>query len=314
MVITCLLFRRKKFDYIFIAVPSFMLGLIGLYYRFFSRKTIVLYHIQDLQIDAADNLGMIKSRGLLKLLYGIERFVLKHVNHVSTISEGMREKVLAKSASLKECLLFPNWINNKNIYPISPKPVIDKDMLRNKKIIFYSGAIGEKQGLEIILEAAAYFSRRKDLVFLISGEGPYKQKLTELAQQQQLSNLVFYNLMPIEEFNTMLNAAYIHLVVQKESGSDLFLPSKLTNILGIGGCVIVTATQGTSLFDIISGHKCGCLIHPSDVQALCNAIEELDSNDDKRNFFAANALEYAHNFLYQSSVTEHYMEEAGIKK
>jgi colanic acid biosynthesis glycosyl transferase WcaI len=314
MVMVKLLFHKKKYDFIFIAVPSFMLGLTGLFYRFFSRSTVVLYHIQDLQIDAAENLDMIKSKALIKFLYRIERYVLNHVNYVSTISEGMREKVLQKSRSLKECLLFPNWINNKNIYPIDPKPVIEKDGLRNKKIIFYSGAIGEKQGLEMILKVAPHFSLNKEIVFVISGEGPYKQKLIEQSQEQDLQNIVFLNLMPIEEFNEMLNAAYIHLVIQKESGSDFFLPSKLTNILGIGGCVIVTAAENTSLYNIINQNNCGCLISPSDAQALQNAIEALDNNNDARNFYSKNALRYAHDFLYQKSVIENYLSQTGIGK
>jgi colanic acid biosynthesis glycosyl transferase WcaI len=312
LVVVKLLFRKKKYDCIFIAVPSFLLGLIGLFYRFFSRKTIVLYHIQDLQIDAAENLGMIRSKLLLKLFYGIEKYVLNHANYVSTISEGMREKVLQKSKTLKECILFPNWINNKNIFPINPKPLIDKDGLHNKKIIFYSGAIGEKQGLEMILEVAANFSSDKDFVFVISGEGPYKEKLITQAQEQHLQNIIFFKLLPVEEFNEMLNAAYIHLVIQKESGSDFFLPSKLTNILGIGGCVIVTATENTSLYKIISKNNCGLLVLPSDVEALQRGIEMLDENNNKRELYSNNALQYAHHFLYQKSVIENYMHQTGI--
>jgi len=314
MLLYLLISHKKKYDHIFIAVPSFMLGLTGLMYRFFSRRTIVLYHIQDLQIDAAENLGMIKSKTFIKFLYAIERYVLKRVNHISTISEGMREKVLQKSTSLKECILFPNWINNTNIYTIVPKPVIDKDELRNKKIIFYSGAIGEKQGLEIILEAAVYFAFNTQFVFIISGEGPYKQKLIERSQEKDLKNIIFLNLMPIEEFNRMLNAAYIHLVIQKEAGSDFFLPSKLTNILGIGGCAIVTATPNTSLYNILSENNCGCLIPPSNVQKLCNAIEMLDNDNEQRNLYSQNALQYANRFLYQKSVTENYMQQVGITK
>lgn len=310
MVVTKFIFQ-KKYDFVFIAVPSFMLGLVGLYYRFFSRKTVILYHIQDLQIDAAENLKMVRSKALINFLYSIERFVLNNVNHVSTISEGMREKVLKKSSRLKECILFPNWINNTNIYPINPKPIIKNELLHNKKIIFYSGAIGEKQGLEIILEAAAQFVNRNDLVFVISGEGPYKKILQEKAAAQSLQNVVFFSLMPLKEFNEMLNAAYIHLVIQKESGSDFFLPSKLTNILGIGGCAIVTAVEGTSLYNIILQNNCGCLIQP-DAKQLYNAIDELDRNNTLRNEFSNNAFQYAQHFLYQSSVTENYLKEVGI--
>lgn len=303
-----LLVKRRKFDYIFTPVPFFALGLLGLYYRFFSRKTKVLYHIQDLQIDAADNLGLIKNKQLLGLLRSVERFILQHVDHVSTISDGMQRKVLAKSSKLKECLLFPNWINNKNIHVITPKPVIHKDNLAGKRIILYSGAIGEKQGLEIIIEAARHFAAyQNDFVFIISGEGPYKEKLIADAAAHGLTNVLFYNLLPIDAFNELLNAAFLHLVIQKESGSDLFLPSKLTNILGIGGQVIVTATNGTSLYKILQDHQCGVLIEPMNIGELIDAITRLADNKELRAALSANALSYSDAFLNQRSVIDNYI-------
>lgn len=302
-----LIFHRKKYNYIFIPVPSFMLGLAGLYYHFFSRKTVILYHVQDLQIDAAEHLGMIKNKSLLNFLYKIERYILENVNCVSTISEGMREKILSKSNRLKDCLVFPNWINSENIFPILPKPLAAQEALMNKKIVFYSGAIGEKQGLELILETAAYFINHPDFVFIISGEGPYKEKLTLLAKEQGISNVLFYNLFPIKEFNEMLNATHIHLVIQKDEAGDLVLPSKLTNILGVGGCVIVTATPNTSLYKTIDSYKCGYIIPPMNKDALCTAIEKISSNEELNAMLSGNASNYANNFLLQEKIIKKYL-------
>jgi colanic acid biosynthesis glycosyl transferase WcaI len=308
-----LLFRRQKFDYIFTPVPCFALGLLGLYYRFFVPKTKVLYHIQDLQVDAAANLGIISNKLLFRVLLGIERFIIEHVNQVSTISEGMRDKVMAKSKRLKQCVLFPNWINNKNIYPIDPQPIMSKDGLHDKYIVFYSGAIGEKQGLEIIIETARHFSTfQNNFAFVIAGEGPYKEHLIAASESYGLRNVFFYNLLPVDMFNKMLNAAFVHLVIQKESGSDLFLPSKLTNILGIGGCVIVTASEGTSLHSILYNHKCGYLINPGNVPELCNAIRTLDLDAALRGHLSAKALAYSRKFLNQDSVIGDYLESVGL--
>jgi colanic acid biosynthesis glycosyl transferase WcaI len=308
-----LLFQRRKFDYIFTPVPSFALGLLGLYYRFFVPRAKVLYHVQDLQVDAAANLGLIRSKLLHRLLFGVERFIIERADHVSTISEGMRAKVMAKSKKLKDCALFPNWINNKNIYPIIPQPLIGQDGLRDKCIVFYSGAIGEKQGLEIIIEAARHFSTfENNLAFVIAGEGPYKEHLVAAATQHQLRNVFFYNLLPVDLFNKMLNAASVHLVIQKESGGDLFLPSKLTNILGIGGCVIVTAAEGTSLHAILHDHKCGYLISPGNVEELCNAIRNLDLDPALREQLSQKALAYARKFLNQDSVIGDYLQGVGV--
>jgi len=309
LYVTKLIVNRKHVDLVFIPVPSFALGLLGIYYRWFFKGAKVVYHIQDLQVDAAEKLGMIKSRLLIKLLFKIEKYILEKVDIVSTISKGMKDKIISKSDFLKECLICPNWIDSNNIYPITGEAGTTTGMFQNKKVIFYSGAIGEKQGLEMIIDAADYFKENNDLVFVISGEGPYKQKLQAYAENKNITNLVFLNLLPIEEFNRLLNTSFIHLVVQKESGSDLFLPSKLTNILGVGGCVIVTASPGTSLYDIIDTNKCGYLIPPSSLADFCDAINLLYQNDELRTGLKVNAINYAKKNLYKSNVIEEFLNE-----
>jgi colanic acid biosynthesis glycosyl transferase WcaI len=268
--------------------------------------------VQDLQIDAAEHLGMIKNKTLLKFYYSIEKYIIEHVNYVSTISDGMQKKILAKSQKLKQCIIFSNWINNNSIYPINPKPPVKYDSLKNKKIIFYSGSIGEKQGLEILIEAASQFSARPDVAFVIACEGPHKEKLVELAQKLHLKNVHFFNLLPTGQFNELLNASYIHLVIQKEETGDLVLPSKLTNILGVGGCAIITASEGTSLYNIVSQAKCGYIIPPFDASALTSAINLLLADEPLYEQISGNALLYASNFLEIKIVIKGYLAAVGL--
>ena len=301
-------------DVVFMPIPPFSIGLLGLYYRLFFWKTKVIYHVQDLQIDAAEKLGMIRNNIFIKLLFGIEKYILGKVDVVSTISLGMINKIMSKNSTLKECLIFPNWIDSKNIYPISEGEVevdgVDSaSLFKNRKIILYSGAIGEKQGLEIVIETANYFRDNQELLFVISGEGPYRQKIQDLALEMNVTNVVFLNLLPIQSFNKLLNASFLHLVLQKESGGDLFLPSKLSNILGVGGCVIVTASDTTSLHKIISTYKCGMVIPPSSLTDLCHSIQTLCDNASLRSELRQNALAYAQDHLYKASIIDSFLEK-----
>ena len=303
-----LIILRKKYELIFITVPSFSNGILGIYYKLFFSKTKIVYHVQDLQIDAADKLGMIRNNYLINFFFGIERFILNRVDIVSTISKGMMEKITSKTTKIKESIVFPNWIDSDNIYPISTELANDT-MFKDKKIIFYSGAIGEKQGLNIIIDAAEYFKDNKELVFVISGEGPYRNKLKAYADEKRIDNVFFWDLLPITEFNKLLNSTFVHLVIQRESGSDLFLPSKLTNILGVGGCVIVTATENTSLYSIINQNKCGFLIPPSSLVDFCSSIKTLIDDENLRLELKHNALIYAQEHLYKAGIIDSFLEK-----
>ncbi|NTS39544.1 WcaI family glycosyltransferase [Flavisolibacter sp. BT320] len=300
-----LLFSRK-YDLVMNVAPAFHIGLLGLLYKK-VKGAAFLYHIQDLQIEASQQLQMINSKTVLKLLYRTERIILNGADLVSTISEGMLKKVQRKTK--RPVCLFPNWVDTKQFYPIAEKALLKKEygFAPTDKVVLYSGAIGEKQGLEAILHAANALQQHSDLKFVICGSGPYKQKLADLTAELKLANITFLPLQPFESLNRFLNMADVHLVLQKADAADLVMPSKLTTILAIGGMVIATAKEGTSLFEVVTGHDMGLVIEPGD-QALLNAaiLQTLCEGNEVQK---ENARKYAQNFIAIDGIFSHFLSE-----
>jgi colanic acid biosynthesis glycosyl transferase WcaI len=179
---------------------------------------------------------------------------------------------MIKSGNL---IVFPNWVDTTNIYKTEPDLYVLKtlNIPTNKKIFFYSGSIGEKQGLEVLLNIAPkLYLINKDIFFLISGAGPYKNKLEQIAQSESILNIKFIDLQPNETFNQLLNISFAHLIIQKEQTADLLLPSKLTNILAVGGLAIVTANEGTSLYNILVDNEMAVVIPPNDDSEIYRSI------------------------------------------
>ncbi len=265
------LFFTRKFNYVITVAPPFELGLLGVLYKKI-KGAVFIYHIQDLQVDAARDLGMIKSSLVLKAFSSLEKYIIRNADYISTISEGMINKV--KSKCDREVIYFPNWVDT-NIF----KPVPDKASIKllygfksTDKIFLYSGAIGVKQGLEFIIHVAKDFENLEHVKFVICGSGPYKGHLVTLKNTLQLQNVIFLPLQPHKDFNTFLNMADFHLVLQKANASDLVMPSKLSTILAVGGIPIVTANQGTSLYEIMNSSDMGILVEPENQESLKNAI------------------------------------------
>jgi colanic acid biosynthesis glycosyl transferase WcaI len=288
--VICKLMFHPKYDYVISVVPSFETGLLAILYKKI-RGGKFLYHIQDLQIDAARDLKILKSKRLIKLLFKVERYILKNADVVSSISSGMMEKV--KTKCNKRVDFFPNWVDTKAIFPIYDKSALKHEFSfdSSDKIILYSGAIGEKQGLENILAAAQFFQNNKDLKFVICGSGPYLKKLETIKRDLDLRNVVFMQTQPVEKLNHFLNMADLHLILQKADASDLVMPSKLTNILAIGGVSIVTAIRGSSLHELISSNQLGIIAPPDNVDALVQVISTAVQSSNVE--ISINALEYA---------------------
>jgi len=297
-----LLFKKKNTHVISVA-PTFMAGILGAFYQKITGAKHI-HHVQDLQIEAAHNLGMIKSDSLINWLFKIEKYIFKNSDVVSSISEAMIKRLSEKAN--REIAFLPNWTDLETFYPIN-----DKQGLKQKfgfgaddKIVLYSGGIGEKQGLESILGTAKTLENQKDMRFVICGSGPYKKILKERAKSMGLTNISFPPLQSKEDFNAFLNMADVHLIIQKKNAGNLVMPSKLTTILAVGGLVLVTAEPRTDLYNLISKYKIGLPVVPEDEKALTEGILHLIQSDEVSHV-QQNAHNYAKEHLVIDGIMQH---------
>jgi len=296
-IIFRLLFR-KRYNLIFSVAPPFHLGFLALFYRFIRGGKIV-YHIQDLQVDSAKELNML-PKVLFPLLFSMERFILKKVDHVSTISEGMIKQL--KSKVKREVLFFPNWVDTVRFYPLNNNLTRKSvwGFKQEDKIVLYSGSMGEKQGLDVLIDIAENLQWNKAIQFVLCGTGPYKKSLISAAKERGLSNVHFFPLQDNDVFNDFLNIADVHLVLQKGDASDLVMPSKLSTILSVGGLVLVTANKETALYKVIMENNIGVIV-PAENEAELQKQIELSCSGDY-SLFRENARKYAEQFLDKENI------------
>lgn len=273
---------QPRFDLVITICPPTLSGFWGYTFKFLKGSRWLI-HVQDLQVDAAVHLGMLKNRLLIKFLTGLEKFFLNKATFVSSISDGMMWNILNKGISKEKYHMIPNWVDTTKIRPLSDEQRreakrsygIDPDL----KVILYSGNMGEKQGLEIIPELAELFRDRPDVCFILCGEGALKETLKNKVAARNTPRVKFLPLQSLEHFPLLIGMADIHLIPQKKAAGDLVLPSKLTGILSAGGVSVVAAESGTSLHTIILENEIGVIVPPESLYELCNAINDLLSRD-----------------------------------
>lgn len=256
----------------------------------FISQSDTWLHIQDFEVDAAFDLGLLKSEWLRKCVNLIESWLMRRFDILTTISERMLKRLRMKT-SIDKGVLFENWVETDKIFPMNHKPKIYKTLRISDeaKIILYSGNMGEKQGLEILIDAAERLKERKDTQFLLCGTGPAKKRLEQKAQN--LNNVKFIPLQPLEKLNELLNLAYLHVLPQMSGAEDLVMPSKLTNMMASGKPVIATAMKNTQIANVLK--DCGEVVNPGDLEGLCDSILRLVDDEVMAKKYGDNGRRYA---------------------
>lgn len=259
-------------------------------------------HVQDYEVDAAFDLGLLPAEGLVHdFALGLEEFFTQAFTRVSSISQKMVERALAKGVPVARTILFPNWVDVEAIHP-QPRSAANSFRrelgLEDKIILLYSGNMGAKQGLELLAPLARTFEGDPRVHFLFCGDGAFRPQLETLVAH--LPNVTLLPLQPFARLNDLLNAADIHLLPQRAGAADLVMPSKLTGMLSSGRPVIATADHGTQVAQVVEG--CGLVVPAEDAPALHAAVQQLIDDESLRQQLGVAAREYAVEHLGKEQV------------
>ncbi len=262
-------------DKVITIAPSLMAAPLALLAARVAGATSWL-HLQDFEVEAALATGLLgKGNPLVPMLGRTERGILCAFDRVSSISPAMCRRLSHKGVAAERISEHRNWANIDAVAPLArPSSFREEWAITTRHVALYSGALGRKQGLDLVVDAARLLAHREDITFVICGNGPYRAELEAVAMG--LSNIRFHDLQPLDQMSDLLGLATVHLLPQIAGAADLVLPSKLPNMLASGRPVIATASEGTGLFDEVSG--CGLAVEPGDAAGLGTAIAQLCDN------------------------------------
>ena len=296
-------------DVVFLVQPTlFCAPCVLLFCKLTGAKSVM--HIQDYEVDALFGLELMSKGRISVLIKKIECWLMSRFDALSTISYNMIENAIRKGVAKEKIIYLPNWSDIDFV-----NPDVDGNALKKEwgysdvdKVILYSGNIGKKQGLEIVLEAAKAFNDQENIKFLLVGAGSHVTQLKAIAKKMNLTNIHFKPLLPWERVPEMLSFADIHLVVQKKGVADAVLPSKLTNILSAGGYALVSAEEHTELGQLKEKHPgiYNC-IKPDCLTSFVDGLKELLASDLSCPNKVARA--YAEHYLAKDKVLSKFVKD-----
>ena len=269
-------------------------------------------HIQDFELDAASNLGLIKTGNVVtRSADRWEKSILSRFDVVSSISNRMVARLNTKGIPQNKVVLFPNWIDTNVIFPVKEKSNAYRTLLgttNNQFVVLYSGNMGNKQGLDLIIKVAHQMQEEKSVVFVLCGNGTARPQLEKASQY--LKNVHFLDLQPEDKLNSLLNSADIHILPQQASAADLVMPSKLLGMLASGKTIIATANAQTELADVVN--QTGIVVPPNNPEAIIQAIIKIINSNSLRKELGDKSREFVCSHWDQEKVLVEFLEQVKI--
>jgi colanic acid biosynthesis glycosyl transferase WcaI len=248
------------------------------------KRAPFLFHVQDLQPDAAIGLGMIKQGLITRLLSFLERHAYKHARVVSVIGRQMAERLQERGVPDGKIFYFPNWVELPAQDELPAAGIFKKsrDIEPDTPLVAYAGTFGVKQGLDVIMEAARQLKGAHPVQFVLAGDGACKEKVLAIQERHDLDNVHIEGVLSDAEHTALLVDSDICLVTQRPGTGASFLPSKLLKILALGRPIVTNADTGSSLGNAVAEGKFGLVTAPQDASAMASAIVDLLADEDRR--------------------------------
>jgi glycosyltransferase involved in cell wall biosynthesis len=141
-------------------------------------------------------------------------------------------------------------------------------------VVLYAGTLGMAHRLETVTEAADRLRERRDIKFVVAGDGAERSRLESLVRERCLGNVLYVGRQSHERMPDFLAAADACLVPLRRS--DVFktaIPSKMFEAMAAAKPVIL-GVEGESR-EILLEAQAGIPIAPEDPEALANSILHL---------------------------------------
>ena len=282
-VLSCLMraaFRRRP-DVLLVISPPLGLALPAI---LLSRlwRTPYVFDVEDLQPDSAGDLGMLPSWAV-KLLYQLESAAYRHAALVTTLTEGMRQRIVDKGIARERVELLEPRMDDSltGISAEEGSAFRRKYQIDHQFLVTYSGNMGVKQGLDVVLDAAALSRSDSSMLFLLVGDGTDCDRIRRRAVQMGLPNVRFLPLLDETDFRGLIAASGVGLVTQQLSVSEVAFPSKVVTYLAAGRPIVASVNASSEVARVVRESGAGMAVKAEDAEALLAAVLELRGEDPR---------------------------------
>ena len=271
---------RIKADYVFtFEVSPMTQALIGTWYS--KRRKVPNYlYVQDLWPENVEIVTGIHSPLVIKPIEAMVNYIYKHCDVIFATSPSFVKEIQKRVSRKKNKVKYLPQYAEDFYKPVERKPVPEIPDDDSFKIIF-TGNIGQAQGLDILPKTANLLKGKKNVKFVIVGDGRDKDNfLKQIADNGVQDMFIMIDRQPPERIPELLaacDAAFISFM--PDPLFEKTIPAKLQSYMACGMPIIASANGETKR--VIEQAECGICVELGNEIALSGAIGKMLTTDLK---------------------------------
>jgi glycosyltransferase involved in cell wall biosynthesis len=274
------LFFLKKYDLIISSSPpiftSFAASLVAK-----IKRTKFIWDIRDFWPEIGVELGILKDPLMIKILYRLERKILKSSTSFIVTSERSKNYLIKREIDSDSIYVAYNGADTKIFKPSSIdeiKKIRNKIKIgENRLLLTYFGSFNS--GMNDIFTLANSLSKldkfKDQFCFILIGDGYNKKEFLEIIG----NNIDFIDLGTLygEEISKYLSACDLSIIPRKSLNNDLGgnIPVKCFESWACGVPVLLSSDSETEITQIFKECNAGFLVPPSSTESLSDKLIEI---------------------------------------
>lgn len=261
------------------------------------------YYLQDLWPESVHEVLGIRFPPLTFVINRIVNRIYKYSDTILCTSNGYVKHLQKKGVPAEKTVYWPQFCSEPD-FTAAQKPAEYTEDTFN---VVFTGNIGDAQGLDLVVEAAARL-KGKGVRWYLVGDGRAKERLEQLAAERGVEeDVVFVGRVSEEEANRYVHFAdCAYLSFQPNPLFDMILPAKLQTYLACGAPILAAA--GGESAALITEARCG-VATPPQVDDLVRAVQEMAAlPPEERQTMADNARRYSQEHFSKDALVEQLLD------
>lgn len=270
------LFKLKKADVLLVESPPLFLGITAMLLARLKGAKLV-FNVSDLWPESAVQLRLVTNKAMIGASTWLEERCYRAAALITGQTQGIMRNISGRFPK-KDVLWVPNGVDFAALADAGEVPASDirsrLGIAPDALLLTYAGILGHAQGLHVVLQAAALLRDRKDIHFILVGDGPEKDRLLALKQHLAPVNVHFVDRMPRRELLALMRS--IDAVVVPLLRNDLFkgaIPSKIFEALALRKPVLL-GVDGEARELFIEQGRAGLYFEPESAPDLARVAAQ----------------------------------------